>query len=171
MYIASKADNTWDSFCWNFETRKWVRMWRDYDSGDDDADFIEAYFEVWEDRPGTISMNEVRFYNLYLRDATTWHEWNEDYSSDTTPSIEGGYILYTNSEYHDFEVTVRSTPTPTPTNTPVPTPTPIPTNTPTPEPTHTPIPTPTPIPTATPVNCPDQPLGSHNGRCENSPPP
>ena len=104
VYIASGADNNWDSFCWNFDTEEWVMMWHDFDSGDDDADRLEAYFEVDDDQSGTISMGNVRFYNLELRDATTWQDWTTTYSSDTAKVQEGGYTVTTTSRYYDFYV-------------------------------------------------------------------
>ena len=56
------------------------------------------------DQSGTISMGNVRFYNLDLRDATTWHDWTNAYSSDTAKLQEGGYTVTTTSRFHDFYV-------------------------------------------------------------------
>ena len=72
--------------------------------GDDDAYRIEAFLETAENQPGTVSMDSVRFYELELRDGTTWHDWDTTYSSDTGKKLQGGYTITTNSRYYDFKV-------------------------------------------------------------------
>ena len=104
VYIASQADNLWDSFCWNHDENRWRTMWHDFDSGSDKADRLEAYFEAAEGQSGTVSMDSVRFYGLELRDNTTWHDWSTTYSGDTTKVQQGGYVIATVSKYDDFIV-------------------------------------------------------------------
>ena len=104
VYIASQADNYWDSFCWNFGTDNWVTMWSDFDSGDDEADGLEAFFEVHENQSGTIPMGTVNFFGLELRDASTWHDWTTAYIHDTGKFEEGGYIVTPKSRFYDFDV-------------------------------------------------------------------
>jgi hypothetical protein len=74
------------------------------DLHDDEADALEAYFETWEDQIGTIGMGTVNFYELELRDATTWHDWTTTYSTDTYELEEGGYSVTVNTNYDDFDV-------------------------------------------------------------------
>jgi hypothetical protein len=59
---------------------------------------------VDDEQTGTISMGNVRFYNLELKDATTWHDWTMTYSSDTAKVQQGGYTVTTITPYYDFHV-------------------------------------------------------------------
>ena len=97
-------DQRWDSYCYDYDDNEWITMWSNADLGDDDADVLEAYFEVREDRSGTIPMDSVTFYDLELRGGVAWDQWDDDYDSDTEINEEGGYTVTTNSEYYDFDV-------------------------------------------------------------------
>ena len=104
IYVAVQSDDLWDSFCWDFDLEEWVTMWANFDSGTDEADGLEALFEVREDQPGTVSMGTIRFYGLELKDDGSWEDWDDSYEDDTGALEEGGYTLTTNSDYDDFEV-------------------------------------------------------------------
>ncbi len=101
-------DNLWDARCYSSLYKKWVTIWHNKDLGDDDADWVEALFEVREksNRIGTISMDTVHFKFVQLRaeHKYAWRRWSTNYSSHTHLVEDGGYGVTTNAKYYDFEV-------------------------------------------------------------------
>ncbi len=106
VYIRAEPTGTeWDSNCWNFSTSSWHEMHGDWNLTDDDADEIQAQGEVWEDYLGEMSIPAVRFYGpLELWDDHVWKDWTTAMSGWTRLVEEGGYNVYDNTQYYDFDV-------------------------------------------------------------------